>query len=259
MKNSKIEWCNHTDNFWWGCSEVSAGCQHCYAKEIAMRFKKDCWRKSDRLFRISEAIKELSKLERSATKRDAIETVFINSMGDFFDERVAPEIRISIWSTLKVFKHLQFLILTKRANVMMNHIARHKRYVPKNVHFGITAENQKMLDERMKALEGFKEKVFLSCEPLLEEIDITPYLDRIDWVICGGETGRKARYFNPMWAQRIFEDTHNFDSYIREWTPIIPFFFKKFGDNNANVKTGEEWLISTVREYPKWHPEGVKA
>ena len=47
-----------------------------------------------------------------------------------------------------------------------------------------------------------------------------------------------------------------FDSHTHEWTPIIPFFFKKFGDNKANVKTGEEWYISTIREYPEWHTKG---
>lgn len=258
MKNTKIEWCDHTVNLWWGCSEVSEACQNCYAREIAKRFKKDCWGKSARLFRLAEAIEELSRLERSAIKREAVETVFINSMGDFFDERVAPETRISIWSTLKAFKHLQFLILTKRPKVMNNHIVRYSSYIPQNVHFGITAENQRRFDERMAELAGFKGKVFLSCEPLLEEIDITPYLDKIDWIICGGETGRNARYFNPMWAQKIFEDAHNFDSHTHEWTPIIPFFFKKFGDNKANVKTGEEWYISTIREYPEWHTKGGK-
>jgi protein gp37 len=36
-KDSKIEWCDHTFNPWWGCQEVSSGCDHCYAKTFANR------------------------------------------------------------------------------------------------------------------------------------------------------------------------------------------------------------------------------
>lgn len=257
MKNTKIEWCDHTVNFWWGCSEVSEACQNCYARKIAKRFKKDCWGNSSRLDRAGQASREVLKLNHSAQSRGVFETVFINSMSDFFDERYSDMQRFIITSVFMSSLNLKFLILTKRAEQMKEYVSKHNVFpFPANIYLGITAENQKRLDERMKALEGFNYKVFLSCEPLLEEIDITPYLDKIDWVICGGETGRNARYFNPMWAQKIFEDTHKFDDYTREWEPIIPFFFKKFGDNKANVKKGEEWYISTIREYPEWHSKG---
>ena len=256
MKNTKIEWCDHTVNFWWGCAGVSEACQNCYARRMIERFKIDCWGKSPRRFRIDEAYAEIKKLNESAKKRGVIETVFINSMSDFFDYGVIVDIRLRTWQLLRKVTNLKFLILTKRARILNNHLSLYKSCIPENVHFGITAENQRRFDERMAELSDFKGKLFLSCEPLLEEIDITPYLDKIDWVICGGETGRNARYFNPMWAQKIFEDTHKFDDYTREWTPIIPFFFKKFGDNKANVKKGEEWYMSTVREYPEWHLKG---
>lgn len=32
MRDSKIEWCDHTFNPWWGCEKISAGCKHCYAE-----------------------------------------------------------------------------------------------------------------------------------------------------------------------------------------------------------------------------------
>lgn len=34
MKNSKIEWTDHTFNPWIGCVKVSAGCAHCYAEAM---------------------------------------------------------------------------------------------------------------------------------------------------------------------------------------------------------------------------------
>ncbi len=256
MKNSKIEWCDHTVNFWWGCSEVSAACRNCYARTISKRFGKDCWGKKPRIFRLEKAAAECLNLNDSANRRGVVETVFVNSMSDFFDVDVAPEIRIALWRLFVNCENLRFMVLTKRANVMANHIDLYADKIPPNVHFGITAENQKCLNERMAVLEKFGRKVFLSCEPLLEEIDISSYLDKIDWVICGGETGRNARYFNPMWAQNIFEQIRKCGRYPRERASAVPFFFKKFGDNKANVKTGEEWHVLTVREYPQWHSKG---
>ena len=32
--NSKIAWCHATFNPWLGCTEVSPGCDHCYAKTL---------------------------------------------------------------------------------------------------------------------------------------------------------------------------------------------------------------------------------
>src|SRR5439155_16270327 len=34
MKNSKIEWTNHTFNPWIGCTKVSPGCANCYAETL---------------------------------------------------------------------------------------------------------------------------------------------------------------------------------------------------------------------------------
>jgi len=41
MKNSKIEWCDHTFNPWIGCTKVSPGCANCYAEtQDQRRFSK---------------------------------------------------------------------------------------------------------------------------------------------------------------------------------------------------------------------------
>lgn len=38
-QDSKIEWCDHSINFWSGCTEVSPACAHCYARAMAKRNK----------------------------------------------------------------------------------------------------------------------------------------------------------------------------------------------------------------------------
>ena len=39
MKNTKIRWSQNSWNFFTGCTEVSPGCDHCYARVIAERFR----------------------------------------------------------------------------------------------------------------------------------------------------------------------------------------------------------------------------
>lgn len=248
MKNTKIEWCDHTVNFWWGCTEVSEACQNCYARAIARRFKVDCWG-DDKLrhFRFEKAIEEVRKLNASAKRRHVVEMVFVNSMSDFFDGNVSDGIRLSLWRLFKECENLCFMILTKRAQTFRNHFRTYEGNIPQNVHFGFTAENQERFDERMSALDGLGVRVFLSCEPLLGEIDISKYAEKIDWVIVGGERCAKsrARVFNGFDAGALLFDCRKFG---------IPFFFKRHGTNWSFWE--ESSYTATVREYPAWHSKG---
>ena len=42
-KDTKIEWCDHTINLWWGCTKVHTGCDNCYAENTARRWGNDVW------------------------------------------------------------------------------------------------------------------------------------------------------------------------------------------------------------------------
>lgn len=74
---------------------------------------------------------------------------------------------------------------------------------PANVWLGVSVENQKRADERIPLLVQTPAAVrFLSCEPLLEELDIVgpfggpqafPLGMAIQWVIVGGESGKDRR------------------------------------------------------------------
>ena len=66
-------------------------------------------------------------------------------------------------------------------------------------------ENQKYAP-RLTVLERLPASVrFVSAEPLLERIDLRPWLDRgvLHWVIAGGESGPRARPMDPDWARDL--------------------------------------------------------
>jgi protein gp37 len=52
----------------------------------------------------------------------------------------------------------------------------------------------------------------LSCEPLLEPLDLRQWLPRIGWVIVGGESGSKPRYMEPDWARDIRDQCRPIDA-----------------------------------------------
>lgn len=61
----------------------------------------------------------------------------------------------------------------------------------------------------------------VSCEPLLGPVSLRPWLDRLDWVIVGGETGPGARPMHPDWVRAIRDECVEAG---------VPFFFKSWGD-----------------------------
>ncbi len=74
----------------------------------------------------------------------------------------------------------------------------------KNVWIGVSVEDQKRADERIPLLREIPAAIrFLSCEPLLDELDLDEHLEEVDWVIVGGESGPRARAMDLEWAREI--------------------------------------------------------
>lgn len=94
--------------------------------------------------------------------------------------------------------------------------------VLRNVWIGTSVENQETADERIPKLLACPAAVrFLSIEPLLGPVDLSPWTDFIDWVIVGGESGPKARPMHPDWARSIRDECR---------AAKVPFFFKQWGE-----------------------------
>lgn len=88
-ENSKIEWTHHTFNSWFGCTEVSPACDHCYARVLMQdRFKKAEWGKGKERVLASDAMWEKPFVwNRRAEKNGVRERVFCASLADVFDTK----------------------------------------------------------------------------------------------------------------------------------------------------------------------------
>lgn len=141
----------------------------------------------------------------------------------------------------------------------------------KNVWLGVSTERQQEADERIPELLATPAAVrFISAEPLLGPIDLRAlYHDetltdaiegmsehgvidagdrmiaidpqyrrhaKLDWVICGGESGPNARPMHPFWARGLRDQCADAD---------VPFFFKQWGEHSClhQARVGDEGIV----------------
>lgn len=188
--------------------------------------------------------------------------VFVDSMSDLFHEGVPFDFVDQVFAIMSATHRHTYQILTKRPQRMLGWFARltpdplfgmeagpeqvtaHKvrlRGGPKqsphhggydncgldwplaNVWLGVSVENQETADQRIPLLLQTPAALhFLSCEPLLEAVDLRlrDRASRPGWVIVGGESGPGARPFNTAWAVSIVEQCRAAE---------VPVFVKQLG------------------------------
>lgn len=84
--NTKIEWADHTLNFWWGCEKVSPGCANCYAASQSHRLGEDIWGYGKPRKWIKSAAANARRWNEQAQREGVRYRVFCQSMSDFFEE-----------------------------------------------------------------------------------------------------------------------------------------------------------------------------
>lgn len=231
---SDIEWTDHTFNPWWGCTRVSPACDNCYAETFAKRLGMNIWsHRTDRRFLSDENWQLPFKWNKRAAQAGVRERVFCASMADVFEwKRGLADQRIKLWEMIESTPSLIWLLLTKRPHLVRRIVPWGFEWPP-NVWIGATVENQRWTDKRVPWLVDLPtEQRFLSCEPLLGEIRLEPWLAsaEIGWVIAGGESGPRARPTEPNWLYSLRDQCLEFDT---------PFHFKQWG-NWAPVQSVEE-------------------
>jgi protein gp37 len=154
-------------------------------------------------------------------------------MSDLFHARVPRSFVREAFTVMAETPQHTYQILTKRSR-RLRHVADELTWPP-NVWMGVSVEAPDQM-YRVADLKAVPAAVrFLSCEPLLAPLDDL-YLEGIDWVIAGGESGRGYRPIAPEWARQLR------DSCTRQ---SVPFFFKQWGGltskSGGRLLDGRTW------------------
>lgn len=288
--HSKIEWTDATWNPVRGCTKISTGCKNCYAETFAERWRGIPGHPYEKGFDLRLVPEKLDDpLSWKKPKR-----IFVNSMSDLFHKEVPFAYVDQVFATAYNAHWHTYQILTKRSDRqrMYFECAKRKELVAlaswrmlaerepekaelvtphdiyddmtwplPNVWLGVSVENQKYADERIPNLLKTPAAIrFLSCEPLLEPVDLSRYLHpgrcksigpesyqgrcglpeghdgghtllvptgmpwfglgELGFVIVGGESGPKARPMHPDWARSLRDECV---------AACVPFFFKQWG------------------------------
>lgn len=279
MKNSAIEWTDHTFNPWIGCTEVSPGCARCYAKTLNKRWRKGAnWGKGAPRERTSAANwREPLKWDIDSGNNNAALTangyapdphtrVFCASLADWLDDEVPIEWLADLLKLIHDTPNLDWQLLTKRPENWRRRLERVSELfrlshddvrmpwatswlegdAPANVWIGTSVEDQQRADLRIPQLLAIPARVrFLSCEPLLEEVSL-------DVVGQPGEEAPDGTAYDLIhWVICGGESGRGARPMHPAWArglrdqcqgAGVPFFFKQWGENLPfdNVTTRDQ-------------------
>jgi len=198
-ESSKIEWTDATVNFWWGCTKVGPGCDHCYAEAFDKRVGGAHWGLDAPRRKIASAPALIHKLDNqySDWAADAEcargnaaafgqpipnmanrRRVFIQSMSDLFDLEVPLEWFAEAWGLIESCNRIDIQIVTKRVSAVAKRLSEVGCTTwPKHAGLIITVVNQEEANRDIPRLLALKAKFYipwvgLSIEPMLGPIDL---------------------------------------------------------------------------------------
>jgi protein gp37 len=233
MAQSSIEWTEMTWNPTTGCTKLSAGCKFCYAEVMSRRLHAMGIAKYKDGFKVR--VHE-DALNIPYTWKGS-KVVFVNSMSDLFHPEVPFEFIQKVFKVMNNTPQHTYQVLTKRAERLYE-LHEYLNWT-KNIWMGVSVEDERVVDRIDFLRETNAAIKFLSCEPLIGPLR-NMNLHNIDWVIVGGESGRKSRPMNEEWVWDI-----KFQCQEQE----VLFFFKQWGGKNKK-KTGRILAGNTYDEMP---------
>jgi protein gp37 len=192
----KIDWARWSWNPVTGCE---LGCKYCYARDIANRFYPEKFKPTFHPERLGAS--DNTKVPSGIDKKDraAFGRVFVCSMADLFGSWVPKEWIDAVIKEAVDHPEWEYLFLTKNP----------KRYLdfefPENSWLGTTIDVQKRIE---KAVEVFKElekttaTTWISCEPLLSNLEFPPKTLRLfDFIVVGGgSASTETPATQPEWG-----------------------------------------------------------
>jgi len=200
MKDSKIQWTDHTFNPWRGCTKVSDGCKHCYAEQQSLRNTKTLgvWGANGTRVVASDSMwREPLRWDKEAKAAGVRAKVFCASLADVFEgfdtmpesaHDAVMQARKRLGKLILDTPNLDWLLVTKRPENILSVASdmwltvHYGGPLPENVWVGASVESQDAANTRIPYLLHAPARVrFLSMEPLLEDVDLDPPKCRV----CG--------------------------------------------------------------------------
>jgi len=216
---SRIEWTQATWNPVTGCDKVSPGCAHCYAETFAERWRGVPAHPYEQGFDLRFWPERLEQ----PLKWRAPRVIFVNSMSDLFHERIPLDYIQQVFDVMSEASQHVFQVLTKRHDRLAE-LAPELPW-PENVWMGVSIENKRWVERADRLREVPAAVRFISAEPLLGPL-IGLDLDRIDWLIAGGESGHKHRPIREEWVVELRDLCK---------AQGVAFFFKQWGGRHSKA------------------------
>lgn len=254
-ENSLIEWTDSTFNYWEGCQHAGPGCDNCYAEIRNARFGGGVapnWGPGAPRRLTSEKNRQKPRTwhRRHATffaLHGRRQRVFCSSLSDFADNAVPTEWQAGLFELIEETTKLDWLLLTKRIGNVEALVRLHRPAWlepggwPSHVRIGATITSQEEANRDIPKLLALPAPNFLSMEPLLGAVDLCntqprighkfnalkpgPGRRAIDWVIVGGESGKRTQRIRPMypaWVRALHAQCNLHG---------VPFLFKQWGSH----------------------------
>lgn len=226
----------------WHCEHVSPGCVNCYSERLNRFVGTGQAFRPAHLVHVTSAgdvrgdvIVHLDEQMLGQPLRwKQGRHIFVCSMTDLFADFVSDEDIDRVFAVMALAPQHTYQVLTKRAARMRayfahpirealigrqvgllelarsgNPVAEWSGLPLPHVWLGVSAEDQQRADERVPNLLATLAAVrFVSLEPLLGPMRLDEHAlhggpGQVDWIICGGESGPKARPMVLGWAKDI--------------------------------------------------------
>jgi len=237
--NSAIEWTDATWNPVTGCTQLSPGCDHCYALAFAERFRGVPGHPYEQGFDLKLWPGRLELPLRWRQPR----RIFVNSMSDLFHEDVPDDYILRVFRVMAAADWHTYQVLTKRPRRMADMGER----LPWGPHIwaGTSVELDRYAWRSNSCLRRVPAQVhFVSAEPLLGPLT-SLQLDHLDWVITGGESGPRFRACDPAWVRDLRD---------RSLDAGVAFFHKQWGGRTpkagGRLLDGRTWDLLPDRLQP---------
>lgn len=245
MKNSSIQWTDHTWNIAVGCKKVDEDCKFCYMYRDSMdgtRYDPKQIRRTKTVFNTPLKIKEPARIFTSS-----LTDVFLPEIDGFRDE---------MWEIIRKCPQHQFQILTKRPERIADHLPPDWGQGWPNVWLGTSVGSNESMPRIYELFKVPSRIRFVSFEPLHGRVDLETvnhvgsdyeFLP-FDWAIIGGESGNdtgKYRYrpCEEDWILSIMGICADYR---------VPVFVKQLGTHLAKQMGLKDRHGGNLNEWPNY-------